>query len=155
MRQNIFNPDFQDFISALNESEVAYILVGGYSVILHGYNRTTGDMDIWVKPSVENYTRLLSAFSRFGMSVFDMSLEKFLATAHYDVFTFGRPPVSIDILTQVNGLSFDVAFARAEWFEIEDSLSVRSLRLSDLLDAKKSAGRPKDLDDLDHLQPVE
>ena len=51
MRQNIFNPDFQDFIAALNLSEVAYILVGGYSVILHGYARTTGDMDIWVQPT--------------------------------------------------------------------------------------------------------
>jgi hypothetical protein len=151
MRQNIFNPDFQDFIEALNVCEVAYILVGGYSVILHGYNRTTGDMDIWVNPTKENYDRIIAAFTRFGMSVFDMSLEKFLAAAQYDVFTFGRPPVSIDILTQVNGLTFDAAFARAEWFEISASLSVRSLRLSDLLDAKKSAGRSKDLDDLEHL----
>lgn len=151
MRQNIFNLDFQDFIKALNECEVAYILVGGYSVILHGYNRTTGDMDIWVKPSADNYGLLLNAFSRFGMSVFDMDLEKFLATSQYDVFTFGRPPVSIDILTRVNGLSFDAAFTRAEWFEITELLSVRSLRLSDLLDAKKSTGRSKDLDDLEHL----
>ncbi len=30
---NIFNEDFRDFISALNENGVKYILVGGYSVI--------------------------------------------------------------------------------------------------------------------------
>ena len=151
MRQNIFNPDFQDFIEALNASEVAYILVGGYAVILHGYSRTTGDMDIWVKPSLENYSRLLNTFSRFGMSVFDMSLEKFLEPSQFDVFTFGRPPVCIDILTQVRGLSFDAAFVHAEWFKISETLSVRSLGLPDLLAAKKSAGRPKDLDDLEHL----
>lgn len=46
MIKNIFNADFQDFITSLNRCEVAYILVGGYSVILHGYSRTTGDMDI-------------------------------------------------------------------------------------------------------------
>jgi hypothetical protein len=45
---NIFNQDFRDFISALNQEEVNYLLVGGYSVILHGYSRTTGDMDLWV-----------------------------------------------------------------------------------------------------------
>ena len=45
---NIFNKDFRDFIAALNKNEVRYILVGGYSVILHGYSRTTGDMDFWV-----------------------------------------------------------------------------------------------------------
>lgn len=45
---HIFNNDFQEFIEALNTSKVEYILVGGYSVIIHGYVRTTGDMDIWV-----------------------------------------------------------------------------------------------------------
>lgn len=151
MRQNIFNPDFQDFIAALNDCEVEYILVGGYAVILHGYNRTTGDMDIWVNPTAENYTRLSAAFSQFGMSVFDMNREKFLFVTMYDVFTFGRPPVSIDILTKVSGVAFDEAFVRAEWFEITELLSVRALRLSDLLEAKKIAGRSKDLDDLEHL----
>jgi hypothetical protein len=98
-----------------------------------------------------DFQGFIEAFSRFGMSVFEMSLEKFLAPAHNDVFTFGRPPVSIDILTQISGLTFEIAFARAEWFEISPSLSVRSLRLPDLMDAKKSAARPKDLDDLEHL----
>lgn len=43
---NIFNEDFRDFLAAFNKAEVKYILVGGFSVILHGYSRTTGDMDI-------------------------------------------------------------------------------------------------------------
>ena len=59
---NIFNSDFRDFISALNSQSVRYILVGGYSVILHGYPRTTGDMDIWVERSVENYQNIKKAF---------------------------------------------------------------------------------------------
>ena len=45
---NIFNEDFQDFISALNKHNVEYLLVGGYSVILHGYARTTGDLELWI-----------------------------------------------------------------------------------------------------------
>ncbi len=44
---NIFNEDFRDFLKALNKQEVRYLLVGGFAVILHGYSRTTGDMDIW------------------------------------------------------------------------------------------------------------
>ncbi len=43
----LFNQDFQDFIRALNNNQVEYLLVGGYSVILHGYQRNTGDMDLW------------------------------------------------------------------------------------------------------------
>lgn len=42
----IFNSDFRDFIQALNNQHVQYILVGGYAVILHGYRRVTGDMDM-------------------------------------------------------------------------------------------------------------
>ncbi len=73
MKANIFNPDFQDFIRALNSAEVDYLLVGGYAVILHGYNRTTGDLDVWVRKTSNNYQRLLVAFARFGMPTFDMT----------------------------------------------------------------------------------
>lgn len=66
---NIFNTDFREFITALNENQVRYLLVGGFSVILHGYPRTTGDMDIWVDRSNDNYLRLKKAFLQFGMPV--------------------------------------------------------------------------------------
>ena len=46
---NIFNDDFRDFIESFNQHDVEYILVGGMAVILNGYIRTTGDMDVWVK----------------------------------------------------------------------------------------------------------
>ena len=51
---NIFNQDFKDFISALNAAKVDYILVGGYSVILHGYSRTIGDLSIWFRKTEDN-----------------------------------------------------------------------------------------------------
>lgn len=155
MRQNIFNEDFQDFIRTLNEAGVRYVLVGGYSVILHGYSRTTGDLDIWVEPTAENYRLLARAFAAFGLPLFDMTVEKFLQTESYDVFTFGRPPVSIDIITAVKGLEFEPVFVTSEWFEITGKLRVRAIRLADLLTAKKAAGRPKDLGDLEHLQKDE
>ena len=75
---NIFNSDFRDFIAALNNNEVRYMLVGGYSVILHGYSRTTGDMDLWVERTKENYLKIRKSFEEFGMPVFDMSEENFL-----------------------------------------------------------------------------
>ncbi|MFD1629669.1 hypothetical protein [Pseudopedobacter beijingensis] len=52
---NIFNEDFKEFITLLNTYNIKYILVGGYSVVLHGYPRSTEDMDIWVEQSIENY----------------------------------------------------------------------------------------------------
>jgi hypothetical protein len=64
------------FIQSLNKHEVQYILVGGYAVILHGYRRVTGDMDIWVNRTKENYPRIAPAFADFGLPLFDMTEEK-------------------------------------------------------------------------------
>jgi hypothetical protein len=148
---SIFNQDFRDFIKALNDADVAYLLVGGYSVILHGYSRTTGDLDIWVQRTEGNYQRLKLAFSRFGMPVFDMTEDNFLHHDIWDVFTFGNPPVAIDIMVAIKGLDFDAAFQHAVEFDDED-LRIRVVHLDDLLRAKRAANRPKDQDDLQHLQ---
>lgn len=72
----LFNEDFQDFIKALNGAAVEYILVGGYAVILHGYLRSTADMDVWVNKTLENYKKLQKAFSLFGAPIF--SKEEFM-----------------------------------------------------------------------------
>ena len=109
---NIFNEDFKDFIKALNSAKVEYVLVGGYSVILHGYARTTGDMDIWVNRTLENYQKLLRAFAEFKMPVFDMTQENFLNHNEWDVFRFGRKSNQIDIMVQVKGLEFKKAFSK-------------------------------------------
>jgi hypothetical protein len=148
---NIFQADFRDFISALNDQEVKYILVGGFSVILHGYARTTGDMDIWVERSTENYLKLKKAFLQFGMQVFDMTAENFLSHPNWDVFTFGTPPVAIDIMVKVKGLDFETCYQRSVWFEDAD-LVIRTIHKKDLLKAKEAAGRLKDLDDIENLQ---
>lgn len=147
---NILNKDFKDFILALNNAEVEYIIVGGYAVIYHGYNRTTGDLDIWVNPTPENYSKLKMAFLLFGMSLFDMTEEKFLKLENYDVFTFGRPPICIEILTLVKGLVFKEAYANSAKREF-DGLTVRMIDIRDLIIAKKSANRLKDQDDIQHL----
>jgi hypothetical protein len=147
---NIFNSDFRDFISALNNNTVDYILVGGYSVILHGYLRTTGDLDIWVNKKKKNYAKLVKAFEEFKMPVFDMTEDNFLKNPELNVFTFGRPPSSIDIMTDVKGLDFNETFKASKVVEVE-SLKVRLINLDQLLNAKKASGRNKDLDDIDHL----
>lgn len=147
---NIFNEDFKDFIRALNSADVEYILVGGYSVILHGYARTTGDMDIWVNRTGENYQKLLKAFEEFRMPVFDMTEENFLLHNEWDVFRFGREPHRIDIMVQVKGLDFKKSLAQSKTYTI-DKVKIRTVALKDLIKSKKAAGRFKDLDDIEQL----
>ena len=147
---NIFHDDFRDFIAALNTCQVEYILVGGYSVILHGYARTTGDMDIWVKKTSGNYKKLQKAFALFGMSLFHMTEHNFLDNEAIDVFTFGKSPVRIDLMTNVKGLQFDEAFKNAKFTEVE-GLQIRLINYHDLIKAKQASGRSKDINDIENL----
>jgi len=147
---NIFNADFRDFIASLNNHGVKYILVGGYSVILHGYSRTTGDMDLWVERSEQNYVNIKNAFEEFGMPVFDMTKENFLHHPIWDVFTFGIPPVAIDLMIKLEGFNFQEVYARAVTFN-EDELEIKVIHKNDLIAAKQKAGRAKDLNDLENI----
>lgn len=148
---NLFNTDFQDFLNALRQCEVRYVLVGGYSVILHGYSRTTGDMDLWLEKTSENYNRLRAAFALFGMPIFDMTADNFLNNPDFDVFTFGRQPAAIDIITAIKGLTFAETYEQASDVDV-DGIQVRLIHYNHLLQAKRAAGRPRDQNDLDNLQ---
>lgn len=147
---NIFNADFREFLSLLNKHGVKYILVGGFAVILHGYSRTTGDMDIWVERTKANYACIKSAFREFGMPVFDMTEENFLSHPVWDVFTFGVPPVAIDMMVKVKGMDFEENYRQAVFFE-DDGLKIRTIHKGQLIKAKEYSNRAKDIDDIQNL----
>lgn len=106
-------------------------------------------MDIWVERNSENYQKIKLAFLNFGMPVFDMTEENFLSHKNWDVFTFGIPPSAIDLMLAVKGLDFYASYKNAILFE-EDGLFIRTIHKDDLIKAKKSAGRSKDLNDLEN-----
>ena len=108
-------------------------------------------MDLWVERSEENYNRIKQAFFHFGMPVFDMTQENFLSHPNWDVFTFGTPPVAIDLMVQLKGLDFNNAYVKSVLFE-DDGLTIRTIHKDDLIKAKLSANRPKDQDDLANLR---
>jgi len=143
--------DFKDFLTSLNKFEVEFILIGGYAVMYYGYARTTGDIDIWVNRTDENYRKIESAFKDFGMPVFDMTAPNFLKNEEFDVFTFGVPPVCIDLLTKVKGLKFNSAFENSSVKKIDD-IEVRIISKEDLILAKKASNRPRDRDDIENLK---
>jgi len=147
---NIFNEDFQDFLTALNKSNVKYVLVGGYSVIYHGFPRTTGGLDIFVEISAGNYERISKAFLDFGMPVFDTMQENFLGSKDFNVFTFGRAPVSTEILKEISGLTFKEVYEKAIKPDIEN-IKMGVINLSHLKENKTQSGRNKDLNDLENL----
>ena len=101
-----FNDVLHDFFEALNHDKVEYVLVSGYSVIQPGFSRTTGDLDILVNKTVENYDHIKQVFLLFAMPLFEMTEGNVLRNPDFNVFSFGKTPISIDSMTEVKGLSF-------------------------------------------------
>ncbi len=75
---NILIDEHRQLLLSLLNNHVSFILIGGYAVIYYGYERITGDMDIWLQPDNENRTKLLNALEEFGIDETD--LEKLRQT---------------------------------------------------------------------------
>ncbi len=141
-------PDFREFLRLLDSKGARYLLIGGYAVGYHGYPRPTGDMDVWVDRSPANVAKVVAALHEFGFDMADVSAELF---ADPDtVVRFGYPPLRLELLTDLSGLTFDGCYAQ-RIVETLDGIPVSILSLNDLRINKRAAGRGKDIEDLRHL----
>ena len=141
-------PDFKEFLTLLNEKKVEYLLIGGYAVGYHGYVRATGDIDIWISPNADNAGRTISALQEFGFELPDNAQNLLLIPKN--VLRMGVPPVRIEVLTSISGVSFDEAYAERVTAIIDD-VDVPVISLHHLKINKRAAGRPKDMIDVEHL----
>ena len=140
--------DFKEFLRLLNANRVDSLLVGGYTVGLHGYPRATVDLDIWVRASPENADRVLHALSDFGFAVPELEAALFIDPS--SVVRFGVPPFRIEVMTSIDGVRYEPCRDRAVEFDM-DGVTVPVISLEDLKTNKRAAGRHKDLADLDNL----
>jgi hypothetical protein len=155
VKSELFSRDVVEFLRLLAEHQVRYLLIGGTAVIYHGYGRLTGHIDFLYECTTDNADRLWRALKAFWSgSVPSLSGPDELADAKL-VVQFGRPPNRIDLIASLDA----VPFADAWKNRVQESVTAGSLRipvniigLDDLRRAKRSAGRPKDLDDLEHLR---
>jgi predicted nucleotidyltransferase len=136
-------------VSLLIENEVEYLIVGGYAVGIYGHPRYTGDLDIWLNATPENAIRIIKAVNLFGFSSFGLTPDDF--TKEDNVIQLGYPPLRIDLLTQIDGVTFDGCYANAKKVDIE-GLSVNFIGYQDLIKNKKRTGRLKDIDDIEHMK---
>jgi len=150
----IFNEFHQRFLFELMKHEVEFIVVGGLSVVFHGYIRTTGDMDLWLRPTNENKLKLLPVITKFGLTPESKDQLKNKDFTEMLAFHFNNPPDKIEFLTAVSGLKFDDAFVNCDHLSIENH-NVPFLSFEDLIINKMVAGRLKDKADVEELQKIQ
>ncbi len=143
-------PDvFKEFLNLLNEKQVEYLVVGGYVVNIYGYNRATGDIDIWVAVSAENSARVVEVFHDFGFG--SLGLEPDAFNKENLILNIGVKPLKIEVMTSIAGVDFDECFQqRVEY--IVDGVKLNVISFDHLLHNKKSTGRLKDLADAEELE---
>ena len=142
------NDDFRDIIEAFQEEDVDFLVVGAYAMAGHGYVRATGDIDLFIRRDARNAGKVLRALSRFGAPLATVSESDFLLQGR--VFRVGVYPRCIDVLNEIDGLSFDEASASGQLFSLA-GLDVRIPSLDALIKNKRSTGRNKDARDADEL----
>jgi hypothetical protein len=144
--------DSREFIALLNSHGVEYLIVGAHSLAFHARPRFTGDLDILIRPSAANATKIVAVLNEFGFGELGVRSSDF--TAPDQVIQLGRAPNRIDLLTSMSGVNTDEAFANKIAAEL-DGLPVSFISKTLLLANKRAVGRPQDLADISELEDAE
>ncbi len=150
---NIFSEENKLILQKMFDKQVDFMLVGGHAVIYHGYNRLTGDMDIWLKPDNNNKKLLLEALTEIGFDDRGIAIINNWDFTNPQIFHIGKVPDKTEFMTSISGVEYDSAKQNAV-MAILDGVSMYIIHLNDLIENKKASGRLKDLADVEHLQKV-
>jgi hypothetical protein len=136
-------------LNALNDSGSEYLVVGAHAMLTYGSLRTTGDFDIWIRPTKENAGRVWAALEKFGAPRSRLTIED-LHTPN-NIYQIGVAPERIDFLTSISGVDFDEAWANRTEDQI-NGIHVAVIGREQLIKNKRASGRPKDLADVAWLE---
>ena len=151
---DIFDEELVAFWTALHSCNVKYIMVGGVAANLHGYIRSTDDIDVWLEDTLENRSNFRKAFKKYsGVDYF--MFERMQIIPGWTSFNLNNA-YKLDLMTGMKGLedfSFDECFSMATEAEILN-LKVPFLHINHLIANKKAVNRPKDQLDIIYLEKI-
>ena len=152
---DISQGDVQSLFRSLNRHGVQYLLVGGMANIVHGYIRTTEDLDLWIRVGDENKAHLVQALAENDVAGAELLLNVPLLLG-WSTVSVGKRGLTLDMghsLKAFADLEFDACYDRARHATFDD-VPFKVLNLNDLITEKKATGRPKDLVDVDELSKL-
>jgi hypothetical protein len=149
----------------LEGANVRYLVVGGVAVVLHGYLRTTLDLDLVLQLDHDNLERALEAFSSLGFSpqapvplrsfADPQSRKTWFREKNMKVFSLwhpSHPGFAVDLFVQ-EPFDFDMVYRRALRVPLE-GVEATVVSRDDLMEMKRAAGRVQDLEDVAALSEL-
>ena len=135
------------------EAGAEFVIVGGHALAVHGVSRATIDLDIFVRPDPANADRVLRALHAFGAPTRAHGLTRSDLEREGTVYQLGLPPNRIDVITAIDGVTFDQAWSGRVLVAV-DGLPTPFIGLDELLANKRAAARAKDIADVAALVEV-
>lgn len=144
------NPDFEDFLRALTKAGARFMVAGAHALALHGVPRATGDIAIWIDPTVENADRVWKALSDFGAPVESLGITREDLVKPDMVVQLGLPPRRTDLLTGLSGVTFEDAWEGRVQHDM-GLIQIPFIGRAALVLNKRQTGRLKDRADLEAM----
>ncbi|PYV81912.1 MAG: hypothetical protein DMG93_13735 [Acidobacteria bacterium] len=141
--------DLKELLRAFNEHAVKYLIVGGYAFGVHAEPRATKDLDIFIRSDEENGKAVFRALTQYGAPLADLTPADFMDGT---TFQIGQPPARIDILQQIDGITFDEAWANRLQGLIDGQIQAVVISRDDLIRNKLATGREQDMLDAKKLR---
>ena len=141
-------PDFDEFFDLLIARGVEILVVGDYALAIHGAPRFTGDIDVFIRPTLDNAERLLGAVTDFGFPTAGVSGAELIDPAR--LLQMGVEPVQIHVMSAISGVAWDDAWTGRVTARC-DSHDVPFLGRRELNRNKQASGRLQDRADLEAL----
>jgi hypothetical protein len=140
--------DWQDFIRALEQRGVEYMIVGGVALGVHGHVRYTKDLDVWFRGEPANAERLIGALMDFGFESLKVPVEAFCKPRA--MLVIGAEPNRIELINFADGVEFNECYARRIVVPLGDTQAT-VIALDDLRTNKRAVNRLQDQADLEAL----
>jgi hypothetical protein len=141
--------DLLELLALFDATGVEFLVVGGHAVAFHGRPRLTEDLDLFVRPDLDNGARIVEALRKFGFGSLDLSAGDFQADDR--VIQLGRAPNRVDLLTKLYGIEFAEAWNRRIPARLGDA-EVWMISRADLIRNKRATGRTQDIADAEFLE---
>jgi hypothetical protein len=110
----------------------------------------TGDVDLFVEATLENCHLLLKAIVAAGYELYGYTPpEDLVRFSHFTI----EGMVKVDVMLHIPGLDFATAWANRE-MRVYQGQRFYIVSKSDLIIAKRKAGRPQDLQDAEALEAL-
>jgi predicted nucleotidyltransferase len=151
--------DYKTFIKIFDEQQVKFVIVGGVAAIIHGSAQATFDLDIVYARDTENIRNLVTAlepykpYLRGAPPGLPFLLDEKTVQAGLN-FTLTTTLGDLDMLGEVTGGgTYEDLLPYTEEIEIF-GIKCFCVDLEKLIETKRAAGRPKDLEALAELQAI-